>query len=184
MWITGKIPIARYLSNEEILERLPRNEAEIENNQVVIKTNRIPFFAEHKLLLFIHEGFLHYKLGIPAMWPLVIFLYLSVFFLAGMKQLTFMLVGSMIVTGIFFAIYVTNDKGARAYIYRHLQDIIADEFSPSESPKKAICPQCGFKLDKNSNSCKQCGFKKSNSKAQPPHNHTGQKNTDIIYHIK
>ena len=184
MWITGKIPIARHLSNIEMIERLPSNEAEIVENQVVVKTNRIPIFAEHKLILFTTEKNLHYKLGIPAMWPLIIFLFLSVFFFAGLKPWNIMVVGSIIATGISFALYVINDKGARSYINNYLGDIIIDEFVQTDILNSNICPKCGTKLHKNNKFCQNCGYRKPDDCNLQITNHTGNRGSEIIYHLK
>lgn len=137
MWISGKINVARNISSEELLKMFPEHEVSLEDGVVVIRTTKIPFFAEHQLFLNIKNHHLHYRLSIPAMWPFIAFMFLSVVFLAGLNNWEMMVVGFLIVTGISFAVYVINDKGTRRYIQKYLSDILIDEFDSKISPTKS-----------------------------------------------
>ena len=51
MWIRGNILLSRQMNITELGKRFPEGETEINEQEVVINTRNIPFFAEHKLHL-------------------------------------------------------------------------------------------------------------------------------------
>jgi rubredoxin len=163
---------------------LPREDTELVDNAVHVSTSRIPFFAQHKLVLRVNDDAIDYKLGVPSMWPLILFLYLAVLFLAGLTNWKMMVVGALIVTGIAFAIYVLNDKGARNYVHKHTGDLVADNDLPKPPDSADKCPACGAPISQYTQECNTCGLVfKGNKTPNKPETHTGSKDTQIHYHI-
>ncbi|MDA3866496.1 MAG: zinc ribbon domain-containing protein [Salinivirgaceae bacterium] len=184
MWINGKIPLTRTISPQELAHMLPREDTELIDNAVHISTSRIPFFAQHKLVLRIDDKTINYKLGVPSMWPLILFLYLAVLFLAGLTNWKMLVVGSIVVTGIAFAIYVLNDKGARNYVHKHTGDLVADNDLPTIPVAPDKCPACGAPISQYTQECSACGLVfKGHKPLQKPETHTGPESTQIHYHI-
>ena len=186
MWIRGNILLSRQMNITELGKRFSESETEVDEREVVINTRNIPFFAEHKLHLKPQKNKLHYKLYVPSLGPLIFFMYLAVIFLAGFTNWRMLVVGSIIVTGIAFAIYVINDKGARNYLHKHI-DSIADEniIITEDVAGEGQCPACKTQINPYSKVCPECGLHIKNAKKpDSKDNNTASGTTKIHYHFK
>lgn len=186
MWINGNITLTRIIADNELLERFPAKEAKLSEGKVIVKTNRIPFFADHKLIMNIKDRKLYYRLSVPSLGPLVFFMYLTVIFLAGFSNWKMLVVGSIIATGIFFAVYVINDKGARSYIQKYIRKLeieeeLAELISP---PQEGSCPACGFYNSPYTKYCYSCGLRLKPKKMKTMENHTGNNAVKLKYTFK
>jgi ribosomal protein L37E len=186
MWIKGNISLTTAISGKELFEKFPAKEATLSEGKIHIETNRIPFFADHKLILNVHNRTLYYRLSVPSLGPLIFFLYLAVIFLAGFSNWKMLVVGSIIVTGIAFAIYVINDKGARNYIQKHISNLeTEEELAEIINPlKKGSCPACGFNNSPYTKHCSSCGLRLKSKKMKNMENHTGDQGVKLTYTIK
>jgi len=176
MWIKGKIRLKISLSVNELVEKFPSHEAELSGDKIIIETNKIPFFADHKLFITIKKRDLHYSLSVPSLGPLIFFMYLAVIFLYGFSTWKTLVVGGIIATGIAFAIYVINDKGARSYIQKYIQKLEAEEELAEHvnPPKEGNCPACGTYNSPYSKVCWSCGLHLKAKKMKEAHSHTGE----------
>ncbi len=186
MWIKGNILLSRQLSINELARQFPENETEVDEQEVVINTRNIPFFAEHKLFLKTINSKLSYKLWVPSLGPLIFFMYLSVVFLAGFTNWKMIVVGSIIVTGIAFAIYVINDKGARNYLHRHIDSITEENIiTTGQNTSKDNCPACNTHINPYTKVCPGCGLHLRNAKKlNSKDNNTAPGKTKVHYHLK
>ncbi len=187
MWINGKITLKSVLSVRELVDFFPASEAKLDGEKIVIETQNLPFFAEHKLHITIHNQLLTYKLWVPSLGPLILFMYMAVVFLAGFTNWKMFVVGSIVVTGIAFAIYVLNDKGARHYLRKYIDKIIYPEELVVEhaSGQESQCPACQSKINAYTSKCPECGLHLRNAKKiKTKSNHTAGKNIRVNYYIK
>jgi hypothetical protein len=184
MWIKGKIRLKISLTINELLEKFPSQEAELSDEKILIETHKIPFFADHKLIVSLDDRDLIYKLAVPSLGPLIFFMYLAVIFLTGFTTWKTLVVGGIVATVIAFAIYVINDKGARKYIQDHIQKLEAEEeLAEQINPKtKDACPACGVQNSPYAKICYSCGLHLKGKKMKEVHSHTG--NGKIKYEIK
>ncbi len=187
MWINGKIALKTSLTVHELAEYFPASEAEVEDDKIVIETQNIPFFAEHKLFLNVDNRFLKYRLWVPSLGPLILFMYMAVVFFAGFTNWKMFVVGGIVVTGIAFAIYVLNDKGARHYLTKYIDKIIyPDElFVEHADNQGAECPGCHNRINAYTSKCPECGLHLHNTKkVKSKSNHTAYKNIRVNYFLK
>lgn len=187
MWIKGKIALNTTISEADLAGWFPVEETELTQDQLIIHTRNIPFFADHKLFLNTEKKQLKYKLWLPSLGPLIFFMYLAVIFLAGFTNWRMLVVGGIIVTGIAFAIYVLNDKGARHYIHKHIDRFIIpiEEDYTEIADKQGLCPACYTEISPYTRICPECGLHIKNAKKIKQHNnHTGSDNITVQYHIK
>lgn len=183
MWISGKISLKTEISLSELLERFPKQDAKIDGKKIVVETNKIPFFADHKLVITTRERTLHYRLSVPSFGPFIFFMYLAVIFLTGFTNWKTLLVGGIVVTGIAFAVYVINDKGARGYVQKYINHLeqeeeLVEKISPSV---EGSCPACGTVNSPYSKKCVGCGLSLKSKKIKSVQNHTGSIPVKINY---
>ena len=186
MWIRGNILLTQPMSEQELANQFPEPEREIEEDKLIITTQKIPFFAEHKLHLKIHGNKVNYRLSVPSLGPLIFFMYLAVIFLAGFTTWRMLVVGSIVVTGIAFAIYVINDKGARNYLHKHVDHVKPENEQIAYATEATEqCPACNTSVSHYTKICPGCGlhFKKA-KKIKSRGNHTASRSTNIQYHLK
>jgi hypothetical protein len=183
MWISGKISLKTEISQSELLEKFPKQEAKIIEEKIVVETNKIPFFADHKLVITTLKKNLYYRLSVPSLGPFVFFMYLAVIFLTGFTNWKTLVVGGIVVTGIAFAVYVINDKGARGYIQKYIKHLeeeeeLVEKISPAV---EGSCPACGTVNSPYSKKCVGCGLSLKSKKIKSVENHTGSIPVKIKY---
>lgn len=186
MWIKGKIALHKEIGQNELVRCFPDGEAEALDDQIQIDTNKLPVFFEHKLFIRIINQHLFYRLWVPSMGPMILLLYLSVIFLSGFTTWKMLVVGTIVATGVSFAIYVLNDKSARHYIEQYLAFLPDTEISSSGNvTDQNKCPGCGTRITPYTKICPECGLhNKGAISFEQKNNHTAAKNTKINYHIK